>query len=555
MNTTRIMIVLLLAVGSFSASIAQPVNNEPAGAITLTVVGSDAYNTNCTPSTTINWTGATLSPNSIGSCGWMNTTLDVWYKIIVPASGAYRVITAPADGVNPLDEGYQVSLAIANGSGVVSSYNDCSRYNEFEYPIVNTTGRTPNSTEYIRIWRQAGVPNGNLKICIQEVAPTAPSTQKVGIGIANPRANFDVNGNMHVQGNFTTLGRLGLGVTNPQSALELIGHIRLRGDMNNKNWPGIWFNRLDNSGNPPIHMGMQNDSIFGLYSTGGLEWSAFNMHYRTGLVSIAGGIKTPSMTGRFLIKKDPAAPANESPGIWLSRNDNLAWAGFMGMADDNAIGLYGHNGAGWGLTMNTATGNVGIGLGATAATSPLQFNNALNLTKISLYKGAYGDVGIGVYGGEMRLQNDIPNGKISMGVIQTDGSFSELAKAERNGNYAFSIFGSVWVNGTTYASDARFKKNIEPLQESLDKVLQMQGVSYDMKTEEFPNEHFDATHQVGLIAQDIEKIVPEVVSVGPNGYKAIDYAKLVPLLIESIKAQQAMLEKLQAEMDAMKKKK
>lgn len=171
-----------------------------------------------------------------------------------------------------------------------------------------------------------------------------------------------------------------------------------------------------------------------------------------------------------------------------------------------------------------------------------------------MYKGTYGDVGIGVYGGELRLQNDIPNGKISMGVIQTNGSYAELAKAERNGAYAFSIFGSLWANGTTYASDGRFKKNIEPLQESLEKVLQLQGVSYEMKTAEFPNQYFNAGQQVGLIAQEVEKIVPEVVSENPDGYKAIDYSKLVPLLIESIKAQQAMLLKQQAEIDALKKK-
>jgi IMP dehydrogenase/GMP reductase len=112
----------------------------------------------------------------------------------------------------------------------------------------------------------------------------------------------------------------------------------------------------------------------------------------------------------------------------------------------------------------------------------------------------------------------------------------------------------LWANGTTYASDGRFKKNIEPLQESLEKVLQLQGVSYEMKTAEFPNQYFNAGQQVGLIAQEVEKIVPEVVSENPDGYKAIDYSKLVPLLIESIKAQQAMLLKQQAEIDALKKK-
>jgi len=74
-----------------------------------------------------------------------------------------------------------------------------------------------------------------------------------------------------------------------------------------------------------------------------------------------------------------------------------------------------------------------------------------------------------------------------------------------------------------------------------------------MKTEEFPEAHFDADTQVGLIAQDVEKIIPEVISEGPNGYKAIDYAKLVPLLIESIKAQQKQMKEQQQQMKEQQK--
>ena len=49
---------------------------------------------------------------------------------------------------------------------------------------------------------------------------------------------------------------------------------------------------------------------------------------------------------------------------------------------------------------------------------------------------------------------------------------------------------------------------------------------------------------MGLIAQEVESIVPEVVSTNEDGYKSVDYAKLVPLLIESIKAQQKEIEEL-----------
>ena len=121
----------------------------------------------------------------------------------------------------------------------------------------------------------------------------------------------------------------------------------------------------------------------------------------------------------------------------------------------------------------------------------------------------------------------------------------------------WSVFGSIWANGTTYVSDERFKKNIEPLEQSLEKILQLKGLSYEMRADEFTNMHFGKGQQVGLVAQEVEKVIPEVVSTGPDGYKAIDYAKLVPLLIEAIKTQEENNKQtnilMQQQIDALKK--
>lgn len=69
----------------------------------------------------------------------------------------------------------------------------------------------------------------------------------------------------------------------------------------------------------------------------------------------------------------------------------------------------------------------------------------------------------------------------------------------------------------------------------MNKVLRLQGVRFDWKKEEYPDLKFSTGTQLGLIAQNTEEIVPEVVTTDNNGYKGISYEKLVPVLIEAIK--------------------
>ncbi|AQQ21151.1 hypothetical protein A8D61_23220 [Burkholderia cenocepacia] len=78
------------------------------------------------------------------------------------------------------------------------------------------------------------------------------------------------------------------------------------------------------------------------------------------------------------------------------------------------------------------------------------------------------------------------------------------------------------------ASDRAFKKDIRPLADGLDKVLRLAGVYY-------ADVHTGAAN-VGLIAQDVQDVFPEVVNViDTEGHLAIDYAKLVGPLIEAVK--------------------
>ena len=98
-------------------------------------------------------------------------------------------------------------------------------------------------------------------------------------------------------------------------------------------------------------------------------------------------------------------------------------------------------------------------------------------------------------------------------------------------------------NDITAFSDRRLKTDIEPITNALPKVMRMQGVHYKR------NDVDDAKEQIGVIAQDMETIVPEVVLTADDAMqtKSVDYGKLCAVLIESIK-------ELKAEIDELKKK-
>ena len=95
-------------------------------------------------------------------------------------------------------------------------------------------------------------------------------------------------------------------------------------------------------------------------------------------------------------------------------------------------------------------------------------------------------------------------------------------------------------------SDIRFKENINPIDNALDKLNKIGGYTFDWKSEEeLVSLHGFKGHDVGVIAQEIESILPEVVTTRDSGYKAVKYEKIVPLLIQAIKEQQEQIKELQ----------
>jgi hypothetical protein len=97
-----------------------------------------------------------------------------------------------------------------------------------------------------------------------------------------------------------------------------------------------------------------------------------------------------------------------------------------------------------------------------------------------------------------------------------------------------------------YTSDERLKDNIEVIKGSLDKIGEIRGVEFDWN-EEAPGWARERGHDVGVIAQEVQKVVPEIVVERKSGYLGVDYKRLVPLLIESVK-------ELKQEVEDLKKK-
>lgn len=101
--------------------------------------------------------------------------------------------------------------------------------------------------------------------------------------------------------------------------------------------------------------------------------------------------------------------------------------------------------------------------------------------------------------------------------------------------------GTTLADSWTVRSSRRFKTNIRPLVGALEKIEQLQAVSYTRKS--------DGRQEIGVVAEDVDRVLPEVVSRDPetNEVQGVDYARLSALLIEAVKSQQAEIQQLRAQ--------
>jgi hypothetical protein len=193
---------------------------------------------------------------------------------------------------------------------------------------------------------------------------------------------------------------------------------------------------------------------------------------------------------------------------------------------------------------------------------------------IYLESGVGNDAGIRIYDGKTakwHLFNNVAAGGLQ--IYNTDGNTAIFAKQSNayvglgnnsptqqldvNGNARIRSIGSGSYAGvvnqmkdgtlTTSTSDARLKTDVLTLQNGLETVMQLRGVSFTW----INNPEYGK--RIGFIAQEMEKVLPELVFTNEvDGYKGINYAEVSAVLVEAVKEQQSIIKELKVENDLLK---
>ena len=124
--------------------------------------------------------------------------------------------------------------------------------------------------------------------------------------------------------------------------------------------------------------------------------------------------------------------------------------------------------------------------------------------------------------------------------------------------YRLTVYGSALASGGLWTnSDKRLKTNISNIKNPLEKLVQINGVKYNYLKNDLTKQYGldEETGEVfGFIAQDLEKVFPEMVKIDENGLYAVNYTMMVPVLVEALKTQNAQISELQNRLDQLENK-
>ena len=243
-------------------------------------------------------------------------------------------------------------------------------------------------------------------------------------------------------------------------------------------------------------------------------------------LTAGGGASSSGANGVFQFSDGSSGFSSQSEYYWDSTN-KLIHLSSGNDSDDSMLRIIAGVSAG-------ATNNATLKL---AEYSSGNYNNGFQIA----YDGGDNDLYIkSEDGGTLNTRLTIERSSGDVGI----GTTSPSTKLQVNGD--------ITADDYLYTSDENYKKDIRQLQGSLEKLLEVNGVRYLWRQDEFPERNFNDGDQIGLIAQNVERMFPELVRTNPDGYKSVRYANMVAVIIEAIKEQQGIILEKQKDHEALK---
>ncbi len=334
-------------------------------------------------------------------------------------------------------------------------------------------------------------------------------------------------------------GNVGIGTDDPIAKLEVAGQMKITGGA-----PGEGKILTSDAG------GLASWQVPGPWLKNGAD-----IFFNTGKIGI--GTNVPQALLSLSGNSDPVNPhllitevLEDYTRIMFKNTSSPTkdWtiASISRASDDNSVMNFYYNNGTTGKNIMTVEGSGRVGIGTSLPARLLHVYGTgnpriliespdqapeLNLqrgsTTHALYVNGSYDLTFFCGGDIMALTHD---GKLGIGTTTP--------------NYTLDVRGTIGNNTTLYHSDMRWKTDIKPIKYGVSDLLKLNSVSYLWNTNDYPEMGFDNETQLGFIAQEFEKVIPELVRTDEQGFKSIDYVKLTPVLVEAIKEQQKQIDEL-----------
>lgn len=349
---------------------------------------------------------------------------------------------------------------------------------------------------------------------------------KVGLGTVTPVKKFDVSGDINISSGsgFYINGLRFLGENTGIPANTFIGEeAGVNVDPSNgihNTFVGYQSGKLDTKGtyNTFVAAGAGGSNVDGNYNVyigadAGLNSVSGSLNTYVGFN--AGKASTTAISSTFFGNK--AGEVNTTASFNTFIGERSGQANTTG-EENTFVGRTS------GLTNTVGTKNTIIGSTANVAS-----NNLSNATAIG-------------YGAIVSASNSL--------VL---GNGASVGIGISNPAYPLDVVGNVHGTSFVNGSDIRWKKDIITLHSSLNKVLSMRGIEYSWRKDS-PFGKTDSTRQIGFVAQEVESVIPELITTDPNGYKSVKYANITAVLVEAMKEQQSQIDALKKTIEALEAK-